>query len=120
MPDSKSIKRAYMFFGLQEWEGSTSAWRIIAGEFSVFLKSRSPLTPGMTDCFKRQIQRWLGDNYFGFFDDLVDELVRMGTWAKLDNKQSLKLIREAAVHFPKPPRFSNQTLDEMFELDLGL
>ncbi|MBI6917546.1 hypothetical protein JET68_01915 [Pseudomonas monteilii] len=109
-----------MFFGLQEWESSTSAWRITAEEFSVFLKSRSPAIPGMTDYFKRQVQRWLGDNYLGFFNDLVDELVRMGTWAELDNKQSLKMIREAAMHFPKPPRFSNQTLDEMFERDLGL
>jgi len=109
-----------MFLGLQEWENSTSAWRITAEEFSAFLKNRSPLMPGMTDYFKQQVQRWLGDNYLVFFNNLADELIRMGTWAELDNKQSLRLIREAAMHFPKPPSFSNQTLTKMLEIDLGL
>jgi hypothetical protein len=76
--------------------------------------------PGMTDSFQRQVQRWLGDNYVDFFNCLVGELVRMGTWVQLDNKQSLQMIREAAMHFPKRPRFGNQTLTTMFGRDLGL
>ena len=109
-----------MFFGLQEWESSTSAWRIIAEEFSIFLKTRSSLKPGISDRFRREIQRWLGDDHLPFFNVLIDELICMGTWATLDNKQSLTLMREAAINFPKPPKFGDQILATIISIDLGI
>lgn len=74
----------------------------------------------MTDSFRQQIQRWLGDGYVNFFNSLVSELVLIGTWAELDNKQSLQMIREAAIHFPSRPSFSSEMLTGMLQRDLGL
>lgn len=75
-----------------DWNGSTSSWRIIAQALARESDSRATAAP-LSENLKKTISYWAGEEYLRFFDTVAG-ILDSACNPSLSNEQSIALIGE--------------------------